>query len=220
MKEMATLLSPATRNIKTQYQIKDEEQIIYEQVYTSTSTKAYDIASYYLPYHLRQSVSHEKLRGLPKRYLIPPSQPSELNLLIACHCTRMESQYAKFFEDMPTTLSLDENNAQTLFMNICEQIFADGVKNWGRAVTIFALAATFATHFANKGLLNIIPEIPKWVQDFFDQYLVDWITEQGGWDDLPKKLGDQKDGPSWSRVLAYGGVVAAAGYLIISNSLR
>ena len=176
---MAAVIShPNT--IRSQYQVNDEN-ILHEFTYSTVSKKAFEIATYYIPYHLRDKVDHEKLRGLPKKYLIPPSQPSELNLSVTIHCTRMKSQYAKFFEDVPLSLSLNESNAEILFLQICEQVFADGTKNWGRVITIFALAGTFAAHFANRELLNIIVNIPKWVQKFFDQFLVDWITEQGGW---------------------------------------
>ena len=176
---MAAVIShPST--IRSQYQVKDEK-FLHELTYSTVSKKAFEIATYYIPYHLRHTVDHEKLRGLPKIYLIPPSQPSELNLSVTIHCTRMKSQYTKFFEDVPLSLSLNESNAEILFIQICGQIFADGTKNWGRVITIFALAGTFAAHFANQELLNVIINIPKWVQKFFDQVLVDWITEQGGW---------------------------------------
>ena len=177
---MAAILSH-THNVARQYHINEDEILTTKDTVRDIQNKGFDIATYYIPYKLRQTVPHEKLRGLPTHYLIPPQQPSDLQLSVAYHCMKMESQHSSFFDDVPTTLRLQTNNAEELFMQICEQVFSDGNKNWGRVVTIFALAATFAVHFANSGSLDIISRIPTWVSRFIGEFLSEWIREQGGW---------------------------------------
>jgi len=207
-----TLHCQNQKNIVLSFNDKNKHEAILE--------KAFDIATFYVPYHLRDCLPHEQLRGLPKHYLIPPQQPLELFQIIANLCTHMETQNSAFFDNLPEKINLKIENAKTLFFKLGQETFCDNVINWGRVISIFTLAGTFAAYFAKKSQTNIIVKISYWVQDFIDQHLADWIYDQGGWDDLVDKLcGDKNVPKSWSRFLAYGGVVAAAGYFILSRGI-
>lgn len=175
------------------------------------------IATYYIPYHLRRSVEHCKLQGLPKKYLIPPQQPPELFTFITGICTQVEQENSDFFNNLPESMNLQPNNAKSVFISLCKTVFADEVVNWGRVLSIFTLAATFAVYFTKKGHLNVVTKIPKWLRDVIESELAEWIIEQGGWEDVQVKLSPKTERPKWSRFLAYGGVMAAAGFLLFRN---
>jgi len=182
--------------------------------------KAVSIATYYIPFHLRRSVEHSKLQGLPKHYLIPPQQPPELFTFIVNVCTDLEQKNIDFFHNLPESLDLQANNAKTVFISLCKTVFTDETINWGRVMSIFTLAATFAVYFTKKNQLNVVTKIPKWLGEVIESELADWIIEQGGWEDVRNKLSPNKSAENsskWSRVIAYGGVMAAAGFLLYKN---
>lgn len=182
--------------------------------------KSLAIATYYIPYHLRNSFKQESLRGLPKHFLIPPNQPPELFKFVEKLCTQLLENNSSFFSGLPGKVGLKVENAKTVFFSLCKETFADKVINWGRVITVFALAGLFAAHFVSKGQLSTVVKIPVWVQEFVDQELVDWIAEQGGWEDLQNKLsGDKECLPTWTHAIAFGSVAVAAGYLLLASGL-
>jgi len=183
------------------------------------SETAFAIVTYYIPYNLRNSLPQESLRGLPKSYLIPPKQPPELFTLIAKLCTVMIEDHSSFFEALPERLNLPNDYSKTVFIGLCKQTFTDKKINWGRIVSIFTMAGSFAVYFVKKGQLSLAQKIPLWVQEFVDEDLSDWIIEQGGWDDMYNKLSRKgaTTSANWSKTLMLGSVVAAAGYLFLSN---
>lgn len=95
-------------------------------------------------------------------------------------CDELKEQHWNFFEDLIVNLSLTEDNARTVFMTISKMIYEDAV-NWGRIFTLYAFAGTFAIHFGKKGETELVGEIPYWIADVFENYLSDWIIDQGGW---------------------------------------
>ena len=174
---MATVtISPTTYSSRRRCLIlqKSEEHI-------AIINTAFAIAMYYIPYHLRNSVNQENLRGLPKQYLIPPHQPSHLFTTVAKLCSNMELENAVFFKGLPDRVKLHPNNAQTVFMNVAQETFADGKINWGRVLAIYTLAGCMSLHFLLIHELVIVKSIPYWVKDFVRLNLADWIHEQGGW---------------------------------------
>jgi len=142
--------------------------------------KGLNIANYYIPYHLRSNCKHESLRGLPKTFLVPPSQPSELYLAIGKLASSMEHKNSTFFDGLPNHLKLKNDTAKQSFMRICKQIYSGGI-NWGRVVTVLVLGGAFAVHFVNKGQLEIVKNIPIWIKEVIEIELSDWIKNQGGW---------------------------------------
>ena len=142
---------------------------------------AFAIAMYYIPYHLRNSVNQGNLRGLPKQYLMPPHQPSHLFTTVAKLCSKMELENAVFFKGLPERVKLHPSNAQTVFMNVAQEIFADGKINWGRVLAIYTLAGCMSLHFLLIHELVTVRCIPYYVKDFVRLNLADWIYEQDGW---------------------------------------
>lgn len=180
--------------------------------------KAEAIATYYIPYHLRRTVEHCKLQGLPKHYLIPPQQPAELYVFIANICTQVEAENSDFFNGLPESMNLQANNAKSVYIALCKTVFADEVINWGRVMSIFTLAASLAVYFTRKGQLSLVTKIPHWLGEVIESELADWVIEQGGWDDVKNKLSPKADAPRWQRMIAYGGVIAVTGFFMFRNS--
>ncbi|XP_028408869.1 apoptosis regulator BAX-like [Dendronephthya gigantea] len=65
------------------------------------------------------------------------------------------------------------------FADVANKIFADGVYNWGRIVTLL--------YFGFKLASSVISQVPllklvvDWVVRFVKERLVNWIAQQGGW---------------------------------------
>ena len=76
------------------------------------------------------------MRGLPKQYLILLHQPSHLFTTVEKLCLNMELENAILFKGLPDRVKLHSNNAQTVFMNVAQEIFADGKINWGIVLAI------------------------------------------------------------------------------------
>lgn len=174
------------------------------------------IATYYIPFLLRASISQESLRGLPKHYLVPPQNPTDLFLCVSKMCTQMESENERFFKGLPENLKLKPENAKELFFTVSKEVLTNKI-NWGRIVSIYTLAGVFAVYLAKNGYLSTVQKIPRWIEAFTDDELADWIIEEGGWDTCQTKLSNT--GAGWSKVLAFGGVCAAAGYILFSGGL-
>jgi len=172
------------------------------------------IITYFIPYNLRRSVEHCKLEGLPKHYLIPPKHPPELFTFIASVCTQLREDNADFFDNLPESMSLQQNNAKAVYISVCKTVFADNVINWGRVMSIFTMAATFSVYFTKKGELSVVTKVPQWLVEVVENELVDWIIEQGGWEDVRNSLAPKTEPSKWSRVIAYGAMMATAGFLL------
>lgn len=171
------------------------------------------IISYYIPYHLRKTLDHAKLEGLPKHYLIPPKHPPDLFVNIARICTELGEDNADFFQSLPETVSLHQKNAKSVYMSLCKTVFEDNIVNWGRIMSLFALAAAFAENFVRSGELTVVTKISVWLCEFVEMELEEWITKQGGWEGVRRMLSSSSSPSRWSRVLAYGAMMATAGFL-------
>jgi len=204
--EMETLAIPPYKHSRG-----DCDSLI-ENPSTKISQQTEAIATYIISYHIRQSVPHSKLQGLPKHFLVPPHQPSKLYTDLARVCLEVKQDNDRFFNTLPGNMNIQSNNAEMVFSSVCKSVFEDGKINWGRVYTILTLAATLGVYFTERGQLLIVPKIARWVRDVVDAELIDWITDQGGWEascGVPPR--------SWTQMIAYGGFIAAAGYLLLRN---
>lgn len=173
---------------------------------------SFAVANYYIPYHLRDTCKQDSLRGLPKHYLIPPAQPSETFTHVTKLCTQMEQDSSSFFEGLPQRMNLRAENAKATFMSLSKRVVCHDGINWGRIMSIYTLGGAFAVHFVNKGQIHIVPKIAYWIQEVVEKHLVDWIIQEGGWDNISKKCGDTQS--SWTSYVTVG-VFAAAGILML-----
>jgi len=175
-----------------------------------------DLATYYIPYHLRCCCKHELLKGLPQNYVVPPANPPELYLRVASFSYGMEKRFSSFFEQVPSHMNIKDENSKFVFISLCKRVVSSDI-NWGRVMTIFAVGGALAVHFVNKGKLDIVKLIPSWIAEVFEtaEGLSQWIKEQGGWESLSLRSKDDVNNASWSPIVTTVGVVAAAGMLFL-----
>ncbi|XP_066498726.1 apoptosis regulator BAX-like [Hoplias malabaricus] len=78
-----------------------------------------------------------------------------------------------------------------VFVAVAREIFADGIFNWGRVVTLFY----FACELVKQALRipDLIQTIISWTVDFMVGPVINWIKEQGGWDAICSQI----PVPSW-----------------------
>lgn len=178
-------------------------------------SQAQKIADYFVAYHLRKECKHESLQGLPKSYLVPPAQPSELQLCVARLSACLEKHDNAFFQNVPQHMKLKRDNAKRVYYKVCSEI-VNGYINWGRVMTIYTLGGTMAVFFTNKGQLDVVQKIPGWIKEMIETFVAEWILENGGWDGLVKTHGnDNQISASWSPYFTTLGVLAAAGMLFL-----
>ncbi|XP_029015137.1 apoptosis regulator BAX-like isoform X2 [Betta splendens] len=83
-----------------------------------------------------------------------------------------------------------------IFMKVAFEIFSDGRFNWGRVVALFY----FACRLVIKALVTHIPDIIRtiisWTLDYLREYVINWISEQGGWEGIRSHFGT----PTWQTV--------------------
>ncbi|KAJ8399938.1 hypothetical protein AAFF_G00406680 [Aldrovandia affinis] len=70
------------------------------------------------------------------------------------------------------------------FWKLVNEVFEDGVISWERIVVLFYIAGKLAVKVVNAHIPHRVSEIISWTLDFFRGNLVDWIREQGGWENI------------------------------------
>lgn len=59
-----------------------------------------------------------------------------------------------------------------------DEIFIDGVINWGRILAMIAFAGCLARHY---GRTEYVECIAHRTREYFHDHLAHWVIEQGGW---------------------------------------
>uniref|UniRef100_A0A8D2ZZ06 BCL2 associated X, apoptosis regulator a n=1 Tax=Scophthalmus maximus TaxID=52904 RepID=A0A8D2ZZ06_SCOMX len=83
-----------------------------------------------------------------------------------------------------------------VFLRVAIEIFSDGKFNWGRVVALFY----FACRLVIKALVTQVPDIIRtiicWTMDYLRENVINWISEQGGWEGIRSYFGT----PTWQTV--------------------
>lgn len=142
---------------------------------------SYRRAVHYMVYVLKEyNLTDDTLQGIQQHCLNTFPEESDLDTFIENMCTTIRNEHSSFFESVITTLNVDERTAKTVFMEISRRIYENGI-NWGRILTLYAFAGTFAVYFASKGSMELVEQIPNWIAEIFDSYLAIWMVQNGGW---------------------------------------
>lgn len=83
-------------------------------------------------------------------------------------------------------VQVTKDSAFDTFLTVASQIFADGVYNWGRIVTLFYFGYKLAVKVVNE--IPLVKMIIEWVVKFIKERVAKWIFEQGGWEALLEHL--------------------------------
>ena len=85
----------------------------------------------------------------------------------------------QMLNNMIRQIRVTKDSAFDTFLTVAGQIFADGVYNWGRIVTLFYFGYKLALQVFNQ--IPLIKMIINWIVKFIKEYIAKWIFEQGGW---------------------------------------
>ncbi|KAF3699964.1 Apoptosis regulator BAX [Channa argus] len=83
-----------------------------------------------------------------------------------------------------------------MFVRVAFEIFSDGKFNWGRVVALFYFACRLVIKALVTQVPDIIRTIIRWTMDYLREHLINWISEQGGWEGIRSYFGT----PTWQTV--------------------
>ncbi|XP_041365419.1 apoptosis regulator BAX-like [Gigantopelta aegis] len=96
--------------------------------------------------------------------------------------------------------------SRSTLMNVAQQIFADGIFNWGRVTALFYLAYKLAVKALDR--IPLIRATINVIVDFIRDKVARWIIERGGWEAIVEYFGT----PAKQVMLVFGaGVVLSIG---------
>eukprot|EP00794_Sanderia_malayensis_P018057 gene18057-19866_t len=76
-------------------------------------------------------------------------------------------------------MPISKETAFETFASVAQQIFGDGVINWGRVVALLYFGYRLVVRVLCDG--KLLMKIVKWVLQFISERLVKWIMQEGGW---------------------------------------
>ncbi|KAI0213840.1 Apoptosis regulator BAX [Lamellibrachia satsuma] len=108
------------------------------------------------------------------------------------------------------------NAPSQTFLFVAKEIFADGVFNWGRVVTLFYFAYKMIAKAIQQSLntVPLIRSIVEWVVNFIIEYVAPWIIERGGWSAIQEYFGT----PSKQATFVFLAGVVASIYIFMRHS--
>uniref|UniRef100_A0A8C6R201 Bcl-2-related protein A1 n=1 Tax=Nannospalax galili TaxID=1026970 RepID=A0A8C6R201_NANGA len=86
--------------------------------------------------------------------------------------------YLDNFDVVPT------DTASTIFNQVMEKEFEDGIINWGRIVTIFAFGGVFLKELPQEQMdldVDTYKQVSCFVAEFIKNNTGEWIRQNGGW---------------------------------------
>ncbi|XP_021494376.1 bcl-2-related protein A1 [Meriones unguiculatus] len=87
------------------------------------------------------------------------------------------------------------DTARTIFNQVMEKEFEDGIINWGRIVTIFAFGGVLLKKLPQEQTaLGTCKQVSRFVAEFIMNNTGEWIRQNGGWEDGFIKKFEPKSG--------------------------
>lgn len=152
-----------------------------EVAYSATSNTMVDegtrsIVVDYIKYRLDCSGFQWENDGRHVRVTPNPVQEAMRRLGDAC-----EERYGNTFSEMIQKLNVTEDTAAETFTTIMDEIFTDGVVNWGRVVALFGFTGRFVVYCWEHNMQNMVDNIVELVTSYVDTNLRDWMQEHNQW---------------------------------------
>ncbi|XP_038388951.1 bcl-2-related protein A1 [Canis lupus familiaris] len=99
------------------------------------------------------------------------------------------------------------DTARTIFNQVMEKEFEDGVINWGRIVTVFAFEGILTKKLLEQRISSDVDaeKVSYFVAEFITRNMRDWIRQNGGWENGFVKKFEPKSG--WLTFLEVLGTV-------------
>ncbi|KAM8780899.1 bcl-2-related protein A1 isoform 1-T1 [Rhynchonycteris naso] len=124
----------------------------------------------------------------------PPSRTSRVLQDVASSVQKEVEKNLKPCLDNFDVVSID--NARTIFNQVMEKEFEDGIINWGRIVTIFAFEGILLKKLLKERIAPDVDtyKISYFVAEFITKNTGEWIRQNGGWENGFVKKFEPKSG--------------------------
>ncbi|XP_025748879.1 bcl-2-related protein A1 [Callorhinus ursinus] len=127
----------------------------------------------------------------------PGSAPSRASRLLQDVASSVQGEVEKNLKpclDSFDVMSVD--TARTIFNQVMEKEFEDGIINWGRIVTIFAFEGILTKKLLREQISPDVAasRISYFVAEFITTNMREWIRQNGGWEDGFVKKFEPKSG--------------------------
>uniref|UniRef100_A0A2I2YJV4 Bcl-2-related protein A1 n=1 Tax=Gorilla gorilla gorilla TaxID=9595 RepID=A0A2I2YJV4_GORGO len=136
-----------------------------------------------------------------------PSKTSRVLQKVAFSVQKEVEKNLKSCLDNVNVVSID--TARTLFNQVMEKEFEDGIINWGRIVTIFAFEGILIKKLLRQQIapdVDTYKEISYFVAEFIMNNTGEWIRQNGGWENGFVKKFEPKSG--WMTFLEVTGKIS------------
>ncbi|KAL1781721.1 Bcl-2-related A1 [Sigmodon hispidus] len=123
------------------------------------------------------------------------SKTSKVLQKVAFSAQEKVEKNLKLYLDDFDVRSID--TARTIFNQVMEKEFEDGIINWGRIVTIFAFGGVLLKKLPREqtGLdVGAYKQVSSFVAEFIMNNTGEWIRQNGGWEDGFMKTFEPKSG--------------------------
>ncbi|XP_004318841.1 bcl-2-related protein A1 [Lagenorhynchus albirostris] len=128
----------------------------------------------------------------------PGSGPSKTSRVLQDVAFSVQNEVEKNLKpclDNIDVVSID--TARTIFNQVMEREFEDGIVNWGRIVTIFAFEGILIKKLLGRRIapdVDTYKEISYFVAEFITKNTGEWIRQNGGWENGFVKKFEPKSG--------------------------
>lgn len=115
----------------------------------------------------------------------PGSKPSKTSRVLQDVASSVQDEVERTLKqclDKFDVVSVD--TARTIFNQVMEKEFEDGIVNWGRIVTIFAFEGILTKKLLSKRIasdMDMCKDISYFVAEFITENTGEWIRQNGGW---------------------------------------
>ncbi|XP_064639266.1 bcl-2-related ovarian killer protein-like isoform X2 [Lineus longissimus] len=153
-----------------------------------------------------------KRQGLTSKKIIAPPEPTEVSEQIQMVGLELEKAYPDLYKGVSRQLNITmstEDIVRRTFTQIAEYLFR-GEPNWGKIVSLFAVAGAFAADCVQQGHPEYVNKIVDAFGNFVGKNVADWVAHQGGWTDIIRCSKGCKDN---SLVWALGCIGALVGFV-------
>ncbi|KAI3360732.1 hypothetical protein L3Q82_012973 [Scortum barcoo] len=87
------------------------------------------------------------------------------------------------YNGMINKLSLDDTGDDVTFVSsVAKNLFADGMTNWGRVVSLLAFGAVVSQHLKEKGRENCVELVGQEIATYLLSDQRDWLVKNNAWD--------------------------------------
>ena len=95
--------------------------------------------------------------------------------------SELSERHEILLKSMVMKLNITEKNGYHTFVNVADEIFADGTVNWGRIVSLYAFSARLAAYSVESDLAAYTDCVADFTGKYVANKLSGWIHENGGW---------------------------------------